>query len=191
MYLLTFVDYSLDSKEVLSSFEYSDSIAININTKHIMEDSFRPVFNIKYAIHFAYFQVWNYSLWISNLKLCKIDGIYFMLKAEGWPKTVPYDMSIYNAIKQNICFVKGSHKYDVYLHYKNKAHLNWPNIDRNSIFIEHNVISRVNDVNKRKLRDVIWCNVETTSCKQTTRRFQCSFTIKCIDKEEIPYDLFA
>ena len=31
-------------------------------------------------------------------------------------------MLIYNAITQNICFVKGSHKY--YLRNKNKAHLN-------------------------------------------------------------------
>ena len=31
---------------------------------------------------------------------------------------------IYNAITQNICFVKGSLKYDVYLRDKNKAHLN-------------------------------------------------------------------
>ena len=58
---------------------------------------------------------------------------------------------IYNAITQNICFVKGSHKYDVYLRDKNKEHLNWPNKDRISIFIERNS----KDVNKRMLRDVI------------------------------------
>ena len=42
--------------------------------------------------------------------------------------------------QQNICFVKGSHKYDVYLRDKNKAHLNWPNKDPISIFIKRNVI---------------------------------------------------
>ena len=47
---------------------------------------------------------------------------------------------IYNAITQTICFEKRSHKYDVYLRDKNKAHLNWPNKDRISIFIERNVI---------------------------------------------------
>ena len=44
-------------------------------------------------------------------------------------------MIIYNAITQDNCFVKGSHKYDVYLRDKHKAHLNWPNKDRISIFI--------------------------------------------------------
>ena len=31
-----------------------------------------------------------------------------------------YSMTIYNAITQNICSVKGSHKYDVYMRDKNK-----------------------------------------------------------------------
>ena len=50
--------------------------------------------------------------------------------------------TIYNAITQNICFIVGSHKYDVYLRDKNtcKVHLNWPNKDCISIFIERNVI---------------------------------------------------
>ena len=94
---------------------------------------------------------------------------------------------IYNAITHKAI----THKYAVYLRDKNKAHLNWPNKDRISIFIERNVIQRANDVNKKTLRDVFWCNVETTSRKQTTRQFQFTFTIKCIDKEEIAYDLFA
>ena len=33
-------------------------------------------------------------------------------------------ISLYNAIIQNNCFVKGSHKYDVYLVEENKAQLN-------------------------------------------------------------------
>ena len=48
--------------------------------------------------------------------------------------------NFYNAITQNICFIKGSQRYDVYLHDKNKAHLNWPNQDRISIIIECNMI---------------------------------------------------
>ena len=36
---------------------------------------------------------------------------------------------------------------------------------------------------KRTLRDVIWCHFETTSRKQTERRFQFSCTTKCIDKK--------
>ena len=37
---------------------------------------------------------------------------------------------LYNATTQNNYFVKGSHKYDVYLVEENKAYLNWPNKDR-------------------------------------------------------------
>ena len=33
-------------------------------------------------------------------------------------------VGFYNAITPNNCFVKGSHKYDVYLVEENKAHLN-------------------------------------------------------------------
>ena len=51
-----------------------------------------------------------------------------------------FSKCIYNAITQNICLVKGLHKYDVYLSDKNKAYLNWSNKDRITIFIEHNVI---------------------------------------------------
>ena len=53
-----------------------------------------------------------------------------------------YHNLIYNAITQNICFIVGLHKYDVYLRNKNtcKVHLNWPNKDCISIFIERNVI---------------------------------------------------
>ena len=40
-----------------------------------------------------------------------------------------YAIYIYNAFTQNNCFVKGSHKYDEYLHGKHTAHLNWPNKD--------------------------------------------------------------
>ena len=36
----------------------------------------------------------------------------------------PNNSNIYNAITQNNCFVKGFHKYDVYLVDENKAHLN-------------------------------------------------------------------
>ena len=32
-------------------------------------------------------------------------------------------IAFYNAIAQSNCFVKGSHKYDVYLRDKNKGHL--------------------------------------------------------------------
>ena len=32
--------------------------------------------------------------------------------------------TFYNALTQNNCFVRGLHKYDVYLHDKHKAHLN-------------------------------------------------------------------
>ena len=53
---------------------------------------------------------------------------------------IVWNKNIYNAITQNICFVKGSHKYDIYLGDKNKAHLNWPNKGCISIFIERNVI---------------------------------------------------
>ena len=35
----------------------------------------------------------------------------------------------YNAVTLKKCFVKGSHKYDVYLVEENKAHLNWPYCD--------------------------------------------------------------
>ena len=42
---------------------------------------------------------------------------------------------IYNAVRQNNCFVKGSLKYDVYLFDKNKSHVNWPNKDRISILM--------------------------------------------------------
>ena len=38
--------------------------------------------------------------------------------------------SFYKLNTQNNCFLKESHKYDVYLFDKNKAHLNWPNKDR-------------------------------------------------------------
>ena len=41
---------------------------------------------------------------------------------------------IYHAITQNNCFVKGSHKYDIYLVVENKAHLSWPNKDRIATF---------------------------------------------------------
>ena len=37
---------------------------------------------------------------------------------------------------------------------------------------------RTNDVNKTTLLDVIWCRFESTSGKQTERRFYFSFTIK-------------
>ena len=40
---------------------------------------------------------------------------------------------IFNAITQNICFLKWLQKYDVYLRDKNKAHLKWPNKDHNVI----------------------------------------------------------
>ena len=42
---------------------------------------------------------------------------------------------MYNEITQNNCFVTESRKYDVYLFYKTKANLNWPNKDCSSIFI--------------------------------------------------------
>ena len=41
----------------------------------------------------------------------------------------------YNAITQNNSFVKGLHKYSVYLRDENRAHFKWPNKDRISIFI--------------------------------------------------------
>ena len=41
-------------------------------------------------------------------------------------KTRFHNHNMYNAITQNNCFVKGSHKYDVYLAEKNKGHVNWP-----------------------------------------------------------------
>ena len=44
----------------------------------------------------------------------------------------------YNAMTQNKCIVKGSHKYDVYLF--DKAHINLPNKDQISIMIYCNVI---------------------------------------------------
>ena len=31
----------------------------------------------------------------------------------------------YNAMTQSNCFIKGSHKYDIYLADKNKAHINF------------------------------------------------------------------
>ena len=46
----------------------------------------------------------------------------------------------YNAITQNNCFVKGSHKYDVYLVEENKAHINWPNKVRIAILVKRNVM---------------------------------------------------
>ena len=55
-----------------------------------------------------------------------------------------YHITYYNATTQNNCFVKGSHKCDVYLRDKHKAHVNWPNKDRISIFIYRNVILRAN-----------------------------------------------
>ena len=39
------------------------------------------------------------------------------------PSIMPLN-TLYNAITPNNCFVKGSHKYDVYLVEENKAHLN-------------------------------------------------------------------
>ena len=45
-----------------------------------------------------------------------------------------YNNAFYIAITQNNFFVKGSHKYDVYLVEETKAHLNWPNKDRIAIF---------------------------------------------------------
>ena len=47
---------------------------------------------------------------------------------------------IYNAMTQNNCFVKGPHKYGVYLFDENKTHANWPNKDRISILIKRNMI---------------------------------------------------
>ena len=41
--------------------------------------------------------------------------------------------NIYNAITQNNSFIKGSHKYYVYLVEQNKAHLSLPNKDRIAI----------------------------------------------------------
>ena len=43
--------------------------------------------------------------------------------------------AICNAITQNNCFVKGSHKYDVYLVEENKARIKWQNKDRIAIFV--------------------------------------------------------
>ena len=42
---------------------------------------------------------------------------------------------LYNAVAPNNCFIKGSHKYDVYLVEENKVLLNWPNKDRIAILV--------------------------------------------------------
>ena len=32
--------------------------------------------------------------------------------------------AVYNTMTQNVCFIKGSHKYDIYSFEENKAHIN-------------------------------------------------------------------
>ena len=59
-------------------------------------------------------------------KMAKFTKPSFCQKLIFWHQISSHKCSMcpYNAITQNICFVKGSHKYDVYLRDKNKAHLN-------------------------------------------------------------------
>ena len=64
---------------------------------------------------------WSDKNFLLTSKLCSLGAV------------VPLPWAIYifyNAITQNTCFVKGSYKYDVYLRDKIKAHLNWPNKER-------------------------------------------------------------
>ena len=64
-------------------------------------------------------------VWLMILK-CTFIAFQWSQRC-GW---LEFSIVLYNAITPNNCFVKGSHKYDVYLVEENKAHLNWPNKDR-------------------------------------------------------------
>ena len=70
------------------------------------------------------------------------DSTGIVLYPWGEGRVVTAYIAVYNAITQNNCFVKGSHKYwyDIYFINKNKAHLNWPNKDRISILMQRNMI---------------------------------------------------
>ena len=83
------------------------------------------------------------------VNFCQLVSSYFPFGFEGmiWDLIVSvpdqflcFHKVLYNAITQNNCFVKGSHKYNVYLVEENKAHLNWPNKDRITIWVYCNAI---------------------------------------------------
>ena len=102
------------------------------NMTHLENQLLRDQSSLK-CQHFSYRrqQCWNLYL---SLSMYQNDFLNFVFILKS-------NFKFYNAITQNNCFIKGSHKYDVYLVEENKAHLNGPNKDRIVILVltQHDV----------------------------------------------------
>ena len=80
--------------------------------------------NIQLFISVPYGNRFSDSRLISRENMINNTCIYPFTDDMSFHRFLGPDILICNAITQNICFVKGSHKYDVFLRDKNKAHLN-------------------------------------------------------------------
>ena len=91
---------------------------------------------------------------------------------------------LYNAITQNNCLVKGSHKYNVYLIGKYKAHLNWPN--KHWFWFNATICSAQMTPTKVMFYDVSWRNCYGALRKETGQE-KLNFTKECIGIAAILY----